>query len=189
MHRVGLSSHSLSGISPEEQVFRKTSSIMRFGNLALSDHKVTVTAERQPPLEWRGGGEASACELGDRKISIALNEEPEPQWGNSITAPLRRSEPSGDVQHSLHPCTHQMGAPMAWSMESSTSLPPPVWWDVSEDELPIHGGGSQAICRKGTGDPFVVIISFPHYSLNVQRTMYECSQLLAGVSLCFGGAV
>lgn len=107
MHRVGLSSPSLSGISPEEQVFRKTSSIMRFGNLALSDHKVTVTAERQPPLEWRGGGEASACELGDRKISIALNEEPEPQWGNSITAPLRRSEPSGDVQHSLR-------APIGW---------------------------------------------------------------------------
>lgn len=51
MHKVGLSSPSPSGISPEEQVFRKTSSVMRFGNLVLSDHKVTATAERQPSLE------------------------------------------------------------------------------------------------------------------------------------------
>lgn len=57
MHRFGLSS-SPSGISPEEQVFRKTSSVMRFGNLVLSDRKVTVTAEKQSPQE-QGGGEKS----------------------------------------------------------------------------------------------------------------------------------
>lgn len=70
---------------------------MRFDNLVLSDHKVTVTAEKQSPLEQGGGGEESARKLGDGKISIALNEEPELQWGNSITAPLRWFKPAGDV--------------------------------------------------------------------------------------------
>lgn len=51
MLRVGLSSPSPSGTDPEDQVFRKTSSVMRFGNLMLSDDKVTVNTERQPPLE------------------------------------------------------------------------------------------------------------------------------------------
>lgn len=125
MHKVGLSSPSPSGISPEEQVFRKTSSVMRFGNLVLSDRKVTATAERQPSLEWGGGAEASDCKPGDGKISIALNEEPELQWGNSITAPLRWLKPTGDVR----PCSTHV--PIRWehpshSLQSSTALPPSV---------------------------------------------------------------
>lgn len=97
MCRVGLYSPSPSGFSPEKQVFRKMSSIMRFGNLALSDRKVTVTAARQLSLGGGGGAEVSDCKPGDKKMSISLNEEPELQWGDSITAPLTRSKCDGDV--------------------------------------------------------------------------------------------
>lgn len=124
MYRIRLSSPS--GISPEEQVFRKTSSIMRFGNLVLSDHRVTVTAERQLSLEWGGRGEASACEPGDGKISIAVNEEPELQRGNSITAfrdgpkPLGMCNPAppmhpsdGCIQAMVHGERHSPATPGA----------------------------------------------------------------------------
>jgi len=185
--RVELSSPSPCGISPEEQVCRKTSSIVGFDNLALSDRKVTVTAGRQPSLERGGGGEVPACELGDGKISFALNEELELQWVNSVTAPLGWSEPAGNVQLSLCPGTHRVGASELWYVESSTALPPLLQWDVGEDTLPVNSGGSQVICRQGTGDAF--IIRFPHYSLNAQRIMHECSQLLAGVFTYFGSAV
>lgn len=70
MHRVGLSSPSPSGISPEEQVFRKTSSIMRFGNLALSDRKVTVTAERQPSWNEEEGETCLPASWGMGKLAL-----------------------------------------------------------------------------------------------------------------------
>lgn len=125
MCRVGLYSPSPSGLSPEEQVFRKMSSIMRFGNLALSDRKVTVTAARQLSLGRGGGAEVPDCKTRDRKISIVLNEEPELRWGNSFTAPLRWSKPAGDVTL-LQPCAHQMGTSKPWPPEGSSALSPSI---------------------------------------------------------------
>lgn len=125
MHRVGFDSPSPSGFSPEKQVFRKMASIMRFGNLALSEHKVTVTAARQLSLGWGGGGaEVSDCKPGDKKISIALNEEPELLRGNSITAPLRWTKPTGDVWPCSSHLPIRLGTSKPWSPKGSTSLPP-----------------------------------------------------------------
>ena len=174
MHRVGLSSPSPSGISPEGQVFRKTSSIMRFGNFALSDRKVTVTAERQPSLEWGGGGEASACEPGNGKISIALNKEPELQWGNSITAPLRWFKPAGDVR----PCSTIV--PIRWEHPShgpqraAQSCHHPWWWLPSNLQTGHRGAfyhqfpSLQLECAKDN----VWMQSIPHRYLSL---FWRCS--------------
>lgn len=161
MHRVGFDSPSLSGFSPEKQVFRKMASIMRFGNLALSEHKVTVTAARQLSLGWGGGGaEVSDCKPGDKKISIALNEEPELQQGNSITAPLRWTKPTGDVW----PCSSHLpirwGHPSRGPQRAAHPCHHPQWWILSHPVQTRHSRAFYHCC-----------------SLNMRRIMYECSQL------------
>lgn len=161
MCRVGLYSPSPSGLSPEEQVFRKMSSIMRFGNLALSDRKVTVTAARQLSLGRGGGAEVPDCKTRDRKISIALNEEPELRWGNSFTAPLRWPKPTGDMWPYSSHVPIRWGRPSHGPQKAAQPCRHPSWWLLSN--------------LQKRGEPF--IIGFPCYILNMQRTMYECSQL------------
>lgn len=108
----------------------------------------------------RGKSEVSDCKPGDRKISIYLNEEPEPQ---GETAPL----PSVMVQilqgcvTLLQPPAHWMGTSQAGSPESAQLCHHPWWWILSNPLQTKH--------RK----TFII----PCYSLNMQRIMYKCSQL------------
>lgn len=140
MRRVGLYSPSPSGFSLGKQVFRKMSSITRSGNLALSDCKVTVTAARQLSLGWWwGGAQVSDCESGDRKISIALNEEPEPRWGNSTTAPLRWSKPSGDVWLCPSHVPRGWGHPSHGPQRAAQPCHHPWWWILSNPGQTRHG--------------------------------------------------